>query len=107
MDNKNISIRWGYMVIGVIAMLFAGCTNLLVYIFNKKEIHGSRWLLADGLTTALLSVFPLFNKIFHYFKVFAFITHPNGSQPRINVSGERSPRIRRNPLRLHFLPELF
>ena len=46
-----------------IAMLFAGCTNLLVYIFNKKEIPGSRWLLADGLTTALLSVFPLFNKM--------------------------------------------
>ncbi len=46
-----------------IAMLFAGCTNLLVYIFNKKDIHGARWLLADGLTTALLSVFPLFNKM--------------------------------------------
>ncbi len=46
-----------------IAMLFAGCTNLLVFIFNKKEMHGSRWLLADGLATALLSIFPLFNKM--------------------------------------------
>ena len=45
------------------AMMYAGFTNLMVYIFNKHEIHGSRWLLADGMTTALLSIFPLFNKM--------------------------------------------
>lgn len=46
-----------------IAMMYAGLTNLLVYAFNKHEIHGARWLLADGMTTALLSIFPLFNKM--------------------------------------------
>lgn len=45
------------------SMMYAGCTNLLVYYFNKHEIHGSRWLLADGMATALLSIFPLFNKM--------------------------------------------
>lgn len=45
------------------AMMYAGFTNLMVYAFNKHEIHGSRWLLADGMTTALLSIFPLFNKM--------------------------------------------
>ncbi len=43
------------------AMLFAGCINLVVYYHQKDKIHGSHWLLADGMTSVLLSVFPLLN----------------------------------------------
>lgn len=45
------------------AMLFAGCVNLVVYYFQKDKIHGSHWLLADGMTSVLLSVFPLLNEM--------------------------------------------
>lgn len=45
------------------AMLYAGFTNLFVYFFNRHEIHGARWLLADGMTTTLLAIFPLFNRM--------------------------------------------
>ena len=45
------------------AMLFAGCINLVVYYFQKDKIHGSHWLLADGMTSVLLSVFPLLNQM--------------------------------------------
>ncbi|MDD6189802.1 MAG: DUF308 domain-containing protein [Clostridiales bacterium] len=43
------------------AMLFAGLMNLLIYEKNKHRIHGAHWLLADGMSTALLSLFLLFN----------------------------------------------
>ena len=46
-----------------LSMLFAGCVNILVYFKQKKEIHGSHWLLADGMSTGLLSVFLLFNEM--------------------------------------------
>lgn len=46
-----------------LAMLFAGFINLLVYFNQKKAIHGSGWLLADGMSTTLLSIFPLLNKM--------------------------------------------
>ena len=46
-----------------LAMLFAGCANLFVYFKTRNKIHGSHWLLADGMSTALLSIFPLFNKM--------------------------------------------
>lgn len=46
-----------------IAMLFAGCTNLLVYYKEHKKIHGSHWILADGLSTTCLSLFPLLNQM--------------------------------------------
>ena len=44
-----------------IAMLFAGSINFVVYIKNRKAIHGCHWILADALTAVFLSVFPLFN----------------------------------------------
>ena len=46
-----------------LAMLFAGCINLVVYYFQKDKIHGSHWLLADGMTSLLLSIFPLLNEM--------------------------------------------
>ena len=44
-----------------LAMLFAGVINLVVYYMKKDDIHGSHWLLADGMSTTFLSIFPLFN----------------------------------------------
>ncbi len=44
-------------------MLFAGLTNLVVYFRKNDEIHGSRWLLTEGLCTLLLSLFPIFNEM--------------------------------------------
>ncbi len=46
-----------------LAMLFAGCVNLTVYYYQKDKIHGSHWLLADGMTSVLLSIFPLLNEM--------------------------------------------
>lgn len=44
-------------------MLVAGISNIIIYFIKGKEIHGSHWLFADGLSTALLSLFPLFNQM--------------------------------------------
>ncbi|MBQ8300425.1 MAG: DUF308 domain-containing protein [Clostridia bacterium] len=44
-------------------MLFAGLSNLVVYFRKNNEIHGSRWLLAEGLSTSLLALFPIFNEM--------------------------------------------
>ena len=46
-----------------VAMLLTG--NLNMYIFHRQSeiIHGSHWLLVDGMITAFLSVFLLFNKM--------------------------------------------
>ncbi|MEE1223642.1 MAG: DUF308 domain-containing protein [Clostridia bacterium] len=46
-----------------LAMLFAGIINLFVYYKKHEEIHGSHWLLADGMSTTFLSIFPLFNQM--------------------------------------------
>lgn len=46
-----------------LAMLFAGCVNLFVYYKQHKKIHGSHWILADGLSTTCLSLFPLLNQM--------------------------------------------
>lgn len=46
-----------------IAMLFAGLINMIVCDLKSHDIHGSRWLIADGVTAVLLSLFPLFNNI--------------------------------------------
>lgn len=46
-----------------IAMLITGCINIYVYYKKKKTMHGSHWLLADGMCTILLSLFPLFNQM--------------------------------------------
>ncbi len=43
------------------ALLITGLINVVIYIRRSKRIHGSHWLLADGLSTALLSIFLLFN----------------------------------------------
>lgn len=48
-----------------IAMLFAGCVNILIYHQNQKTIHGVHWLLAEGMSTAALSLFLLFNQMIH------------------------------------------
>ncbi len=46
-----------------ISMLFAGCINILFYCKKQKRLHGSHWLLADGMSTAMLSLFLLFNQM--------------------------------------------
>jgi len=46
-----------------LAMLFAGASNTLIYHKKRSVLHGAHWLLADGLSTALLSIFPLFNRM--------------------------------------------
>jgi len=45
------------------AMLLAGIINLVVCDIKHHEIHGVRWLIADGIVAILLSLFPLFNKM--------------------------------------------
>lgn len=46
-----------------LAMMVAGCVNVFVASKKKEQLCGSHWLLADGLCTALLSIFPLFNQM--------------------------------------------
>lgn len=46
-----------------LAMCFAGVTNLVIFCFKHKKIHGCHWLLADGLSAMCLSFFPLFNQM--------------------------------------------
>ncbi len=44
-----------------VSMLLAGLLNVWGYHINRHKLHGSHWLFADGMSTALLSVFLLFN----------------------------------------------
>lgn len=46
-----------------ISMLLVGSINIYVYYKEQKKLHGSHWLLADGMSTVLLSLFPLFNQM--------------------------------------------
>lgn len=46
-----------------LAMLITGLLNTTLYFRCFKGKRGSKWLLADGMTAALLSIFPLFNQI--------------------------------------------
>lgn len=46
-----------------LSMLLVGNINICVYREKKKILSGSRWLLADGMNTVLLSLFPLFNQM--------------------------------------------
>ncbi len=46
-----------------LSMLFSGCMNTLIYHKKQNQLHGSHWLLADGISTALLSLFLLFNQM--------------------------------------------
>lgn len=48
-----------------LAMLIAGGINIFIYRRKQKTIHGSHWLLADGMSTALLSVFLLLNQMIY------------------------------------------
>lgn len=48
-----------------LAMLIAGGINIFIYRKKQKTIHGSHWLLADGMSTALLSVFLLLNQMIY------------------------------------------
>ncbi len=45
------------------AMLFAGCINILISTKKRKTLHGSQWIFVDGVSTSLLSFFPLFNQM--------------------------------------------
>ena len=42
-----------------LCMLFSGIINIYIFLRNRFYIHGARWLLADGMITVLLSVFPI------------------------------------------------
>jgi len=53
----NISTSLG------LCMLFAGLINLFICLKKFGIMHGVRWLLADSMSTILLSIFPLFNQI--------------------------------------------
>ncbi|MBQ4526905.1 MAG: DUF308 domain-containing protein [Clostridia bacterium] len=46
-------------------MLIAGIINIFVYIQNKNPLMGAHWIIADGLSTAFLALFPLFNGVSH------------------------------------------
>ena len=46
-----------------LSMLIAGSINIIIYKRAEKSLYGAQWLLADGMVTILLSVFPLFNKM--------------------------------------------
>ncbi len=46
-------------------MFTAGAINLFVCYKKSYSIHGSKWLVADGLTALLLSFFPLFNQMIY------------------------------------------
>lgn len=43
------------------AMLMAGAINMFIFHYKNQMIHGSVLLLADGMITAFLSIFLLFN----------------------------------------------
>ena len=55
----DISISLG------IAMLIAGEINVFIYHKKQETIHGSHWLLAEGMSTALLSLFLLLNQMIY------------------------------------------
>ena len=44
-------------------LLITSLLNMWIYHKESHIIHGSHWLLADGLSTLLLSFFPLFNQM--------------------------------------------
>lgn len=44
-------------------MLFAGVINIFVYLQNKNPLMGAHWIIADGLSTSFLALFPLINGV--------------------------------------------
>ncbi len=58
-NEKILSIS---VYLGIL-MLFAGLINIFVYMQNRNPLMGAHWIIADGLTTLFLSLFPIFNAI--------------------------------------------
>lgn len=56
-DLTSIAVPLG------LTMLLTGFINIFIYKKKRHFIHGSHWLLADGVSTALLSIFLLFNQM--------------------------------------------
>ena len=54
-DSLLYNISWE---LGI-CMLICGLINIFIYCRNRWFLHGARWLLADGMITVLLSVFPI------------------------------------------------
>lgn len=46
-----------------LCMLLAGVINIFIYLKNRWYLHGARWLLADGMITVLLSIFPIVHDV--------------------------------------------
>jgi len=57
--NKPDSVLYNISWELGLCMLVCGFINIFIYLKNKWYIHGSRWLLADGMITVLLSFFPI------------------------------------------------
>lgn len=55
----NITDYLGYL------MIFAGLINVFVYMQNKNPLMGSHWIIADGLSTSFMALFPLINGVSH------------------------------------------
>ncbi|MCD8120366.1 MAG: NUDIX domain-containing protein [Lachnospiraceae bacterium] len=80
-----------------LAMLVAGSVNVFIATKKRQQLCGSHWLLADGLCTALFSLFPLFNQIIQaamipfFFGIWELVT---GVLKMIDASELRRERIR-------------
>ena len=46
-----------------LCMLLAGVINIFIYLKNRWYLHGARWLLAAGMITVLLSIFPIVHDV--------------------------------------------
>lgn len=46
-----------------LCMMLVGSINIYVYQEKRNQLYGAHWLLADGMSTILLSLFPLFNQM--------------------------------------------
>ena len=92
-ENRLVELSW----IPGLAMLISGCINVLIYQQNKLHIHGADWLLAEGMSTALLSFFPLFNQMIYpvmipfFFGVWELIS---GLLKAIDTKGMFNERIK-------------
>ena len=79
-----------------LAMLICGGINVAIYLRNKRKIHGADWLLAEGMSTALLSFFPLFNNLVYpvlipfFFGIWELIS---GLLKAIDAKGLRNEKI--------------
>ncbi len=60
--NKPDSVLYNISWELGLCMLLTGLINIFIYIKNKWYLHGARWLLADGMITVLLSIFPIIHE---------------------------------------------